>query len=256
MLRNRETLLVNGAWQPLICRLMGNALTFDGVTQSSHIELPARLVIAGGWTDTPPQCLMSPGGVFNIAITVHGKLPIQASVTPIQQSNILELVSEDQMVTESFQSWEDLYKDIELDSAMGLHKVCVAVLFDRNLRYQLGHHVQGEPERSNFPCGFRLSTRSYLPKGSGLGASSILALAIVKALKMSCNLDLSQDKEMHIVLSIEQVLGKTLTIYNTFKRQNHFMTKLVRSLLIPLFSICKVAVEDGKIKLEPCPVVS
>ena len=160
------------------------------------------------------------------------------------------------MVTESFQSWEDLYKDIELDSAMGLHKVCVAVLFDRNLRYQLGHHVQGEPERSNFPCGFRLSTRSYLPKGSGLGASSILALAIVKALKMSCNLDLSQDKEMHIVLSIEQVLGKTLTIYNTFKRQNHFMTKLVRSLLIPFFSICKVAVEDGKIKLEPCPVVS
>ena len=187
---------------------MGNAVSFEGVNKSSHIELPARLVIAGGWTDTPPQCLMSPGGVFNIAITVGGKFPIQASVTPIRQDNILELVSEDQMVTEAFGSWEDLYKNMELDTSMGLHKVCIAVLFDRNLRHQLGHHVQAELEQSSFPCGFRLSTRSFLPKGSGLGASSILALAIVRALKTSCNLDLSQDKEMNVVLSIEQVLGK------------------------------------------------
>ena len=189
---------------------MGRSLSFEGVKQSSHIQLPARLVIAGGWTDTPPQCLMSPGGVFNIAITVNGQFPLQACVTPIHQENVLELVSEDQMVTEVFSSWDDLYKDMALNSAMGLHKVCIAVLFDGNLRRQLGHHVQPELIESAFPCGFRLSTRSLLPKGSGLGASSILALAIVKALKFACNLDLSQDKEMHIVLSIEQVLGKAL----------------------------------------------
>ena len=203
-----ESIMVNGERHPLLCRLMGTPLVFQGVKKSSHVELPARLVIAGGWTDTPPQCLMSPGGVFNIAITVNGKYPIQASVTPIKQENVLELVSEDQMVTEAFSSWEELYQNMELDSAMGLHKVCVAVLFDRNLRHQLGHHVQAEEEDSAFPCGFRLSTRSFLPKGSGLGASSILALAIIKSLKASCNLDMSQDKEMNVVLSIEQVLGK------------------------------------------------
>ena len=204
-----ESILDNGAVNhPLHYRLMGNSLHFKGVKRSSHVELPARLVIAGGWTDTPPQCLMSPGGVFNIAVTVNGKLPIQASVTPIQQENVLELVSEDQMVSETFTSWDDLYENIELDSPMGLHKVCIAVLFDRNLRHQLGHHVLVESEHSAFPCGFRLSTRSFLPKGSGLGASSILALAIVKALKASCILDFTQDKEMHVVLSIEQVLGE------------------------------------------------
>ena len=205
-----ESILVNGEWHPLLYRLMGKSLAFQGVKKSSHVELPARLVIAGGWTDTPPQCLMSPGGVFNIAIKVNGKFPIQASVTPIKQENVLELVSEDLMVTEEFRSWEDLYKNMELDSSMGLHKVCVAVLFDRNLRHQLGHHIQAESEESTFPCGFRLSTRSFLPKGSGLGASSILALAIVKALKTSCDLDLTQDKEMHVVLSIEQVLGTVM----------------------------------------------
>ena len=57
---------------------------------------------------------MSPGGVFNIAITVNGKYPIQASVTPIKQENILELVSEDQMVTEAFSCWEDLYQNMDV----------------------------------------------------------------------------------------------------------------------------------------------
>ena len=53
---------------PLFYRLMGAPLEFQGVKKSSHVQLPARLVIAGGYTDTPPQCLMSPGRVFNIAI--------------------------------------------------------------------------------------------------------------------------------------------------------------------------------------------
>ena len=187
---------------------MGKPLSFEGVKQSSEIHLPARLVIAGGWTDTPPQCLMARGGVFNIAVTVDEKFPLQASVNTIQQTDILELVSEDQMVTETFSSWDELYKDMALNSAVGLHKVCIAVLFDANLRYQLGHHVQQEEIDSAFPSGFRLSTRSLLPKGSGLGASSILALAIVQSLKTACGLHITQDKEMNIVLSIEQVLGK------------------------------------------------
>ena len=192
---------------PLFYRLMGAPLEFQGVKKSSHVQLPARLVIAGGYTDTPPQCLMSPGRVFNIAIKVNGKYPIQASVTPIREENVLELVSEDRMATEMFSSWNELYQNMGIDSAMGIHKVCVAVLFDKNLRYHLGHHAQ-EEDVSTFPSGFRISTQSTLPKGSGLGASSILALAIVRALKESCDLNMSHDKEMNAVLSITQVLGK------------------------------------------------
>merc|ERR1739848_718786 len=77
--------------QSAVLRLMGKSLSFQGVKKSSHVELPARLVIAGGWTDTPPQCLMSPGGVFNIAITVDGKFPIQASVHRSNRKMFLSL---------------------------------------------------------------------------------------------------------------------------------------------------------------------
>ena len=144
----------------LFYRLMGTPFAFQDVMKSSHVELPARLVLAGAYTDTPPQCLMSPGGIFNIAITVNGKYPIQASVTPIKRDYILEIASEDQMSLEAFRSWDELYQNMELDSAIGLHKVCVAVLFDKNLRYKIGHHVQAEEKESAFPCGFRISTRS------------------------------------------------------------------------------------------------
>merc|ERR1712136_553972 len=115
--------------QAALLRLMGAPLEFQGSKKSSHVQLPARLVIAGGYTDTPPQCLMSPGRVFNIAIKVNGKYPIQASVTPIREENVLELVSEDRMATEMFSSWNELYQNMGIDSAMGIHKVCVAVLF-------------------------------------------------------------------------------------------------------------------------------
>ena len=203
--------VIHGEVISVICRLMGAPLVFQGVKKSSHVELPARLVIAGGYTDTPPQCLMSPGRVFNIAIKVNGKYPIKASVTPIKQENVLELVSEDKMATEVLSSWDELYQNMEIDSPMSLHKVCVAVLFDKNLQHHLGHHAQ-EKDISTFPCGFRISTQSILPKESGLGASSIVALAIVRALKESCDLKMSQDKEMNVVLSITQVLGKIRNI--------------------------------------------
>ena len=187
---------------------MGAPLMYKGVKQSAVCELPARLVVAGGWTDTPPQCLMSPGGVFNIAITVGGHFPLQASAVPLHsETNILELISEDQKVKETVHSWDELYKDMTLNSAMGLHKVCIAVMFDANIRHRLGHHVEPKCEPSPFPGGLRLSTKSLLPKGSGLGASSILALAIVKAIKSACGLNMTHDKEMHTVLSIEQALG-------------------------------------------------
>ena len=207
MLSEGCSIVVYGELITLLYRLMGAPLAFPGVKKSSHVQLPARLVIAGGYTDTPPQCLMSPGRVFNIAIKVNGKYPIQASVTPIKQENLLELVSEDKMVTEMFSSWNELYQNMGIDSPLGLHKVCVAVLFDKNLQHHLGHHAKKE-DVSTFPSGFRISTHSILPKESGLGASSILALAIVRALKESCNLKMSQDNEMNVVLSITQVLGK------------------------------------------------
>ena len=39
---------------------------------------PVRIDIAGGWTDTPPYCLMEGGSVINLAIELNGQPPLQA----------------------------------------------------------------------------------------------------------------------------------------------------------------------------------
>ena len=38
---------------------------------------PVRIDIAGGWTDTPPYCLMEGGNVINFAIELNGQPPLQ-----------------------------------------------------------------------------------------------------------------------------------------------------------------------------------
>ena len=43
---------------------------------------PVRIDIAGGWTDTPPYCLMEGGNVINLAIELNGQPPLQAYVKP------------------------------------------------------------------------------------------------------------------------------------------------------------------------------
>lgn len=41
---------------------------------------PVRIDIAGGWTDTPPTCLMEGGNVINLAIELNSQPPLQAYV--------------------------------------------------------------------------------------------------------------------------------------------------------------------------------
>jgi len=38
---------------------------------------PVRLDLAGGWTDTPPYCIMEGGKVVNLSVELNGQLPLQ-----------------------------------------------------------------------------------------------------------------------------------------------------------------------------------
>ena len=42
-----------------------------------------RIDIAGGWSDTPPYCLMEGGNVVNLAIELNGQPPLQSYIRPL-----------------------------------------------------------------------------------------------------------------------------------------------------------------------------
>ena len=185
---------------------------------SCVVELPARLVVAGGWSDTPPMSLLRSGAVVNMACLIAGQAPLRASVTRLQAGAGLQLVSKDQEVSRQFESWDNLYDElleggeggggraISHASSVAVHAACVAAMFDSNLAWRLGVSDSRGPQ-SVFPVGVELSTHSLLPKGSGLGGSSILALACVRALAAAFGRDVARDVEMDTVLAVEQVLG-------------------------------------------------
>ena len=68
---------------------------------------PVRIDLAGGWTDTPPYCLMEGGSVVNIAVELNGQLPIQAYVKPCREPHVI-LRSIDLGASETIDSYEQL----------------------------------------------------------------------------------------------------------------------------------------------------
>ena len=50
---------------------------------------PVRIDIAGGWTDTPPYCLLEGGNVVNLAIELNGQPPLQTYVKPCAEPRII-----------------------------------------------------------------------------------------------------------------------------------------------------------------------
>ncbi|EKX35314.1 hypothetical protein GUITHDRAFT_146616 [Guillardia theta CCMP2712] len=184
----------------------------------AQVQLPARLIVAGGWTDTPPVCFMHPGGIFNLSCRLDGQDPLQARVEVVGGER-LELCSEDQQAEEGYGSWEELYEGMRAgghalspwrtmghESCTAVHAAVISVLFDSNLYGRISSQASSSSP-SPFPRGIRLLTNSLLPKGSGLGGSSILALACVRALEDACGLEMSLRQEMDAVLMVEQLLG-------------------------------------------------
>ena len=76
----REGLIQNVAKEPSLCA-MDDQIVWG--------RSPVRIDIAGGWTDTPPYCLMEGGNVINLAIEINGQPPLQVYVKPSKEYRIV-----------------------------------------------------------------------------------------------------------------------------------------------------------------------
>jgi len=143
----------------------------------TEVELPARIDFGGGWSDTPPHSLRRGGTVLNAAIKLNGRFPVRAAARVLKEPE-LRLISRDA----AYELRTDDAKEI-LDYAnpadpVALHKAalcCVGIVAD------VGDvKLAGRLERLG--GGLEIITESTVPKGSGLGTSSIIAAALVSAL--------------------------------------------------------------------------
>jgi len=185
--------------------------TLDGLKQNndcrivkdSHtVRLPLRVNWGGGWSDTPPHCNEQGGTVLNAAIMLDGKLPVEVTFTRLEE-HVIVFDSRDMDVHGEFtdisalQSVGNPYDPFVLQKSALL--ACGIV------------PVKGgdlEDILTRMGGGFRMQTEvTDVPKGSGLGTSSILAAACVKALFGFVGIECDDETLSGHVLCMEQIMS-------------------------------------------------
>ena len=159
---------------------------------------PVRIDIAGGWTDTPPYCLMEGGNVINFAIELNGQPPLQTFVRPSKELRIV-LRSIDLGAVEVVETNEQLKDFMHVGSPFSIPKAALVLAGFGNtpsLRSQL----------EAFGSGIELTLLSAIPAGSGLGTSSILASTVLGAVSDFCGLAWDKNEIGRRTLILEQML--------------------------------------------------
>lgn len=165
---------------------------------------PVRIDLAGGWSDTPPYCLMEGGSVVNIAIDLNGQQPIQAYVRPCREHHII-LRSIDLGASETITTYEQLHDFHHVGSPFSIPKAALVLC-----GFQPGFSVQTyqslEQQLEDFGCGLEVTLLSAIPAGSGLGTSSVLAATVLGALNDFCGLQWDKNEIGRRTLVLEQLL--------------------------------------------------
>jgi len=144
--------------------------------------VPTRIDLAGGTLDVYPLYLFEHGGLtVNAAVSVYGQVTVEERPDPQ-----IHIRSEDSGTEETFTDLEEM--EGKIGGALSLVK--------KALRFY-------KPGR-----GLNITLRSEAPRGSGLGASSALLMALSSALNKIEGLGLSKDRLIDLGANIEaQVIG-------------------------------------------------
>ena len=167
------------------------------------VSLPLRVNWGGGWTDTPPYCNEKGGVVLNAAILLNGQEPIEVELRKLSEKHI-EFASLDldaHGVVKTAAEIQDCHNPYD---SFALHK---AALIACGMIPMEGE-ADLEKILEEMGGGFYMSTCvKGVPKGSGLGTSSILSGASVRALGKFLGTSWSDSDVYELVLNLEQIMS-------------------------------------------------
>lgn len=143
---------------------------------------PLRLGIAGGGTDVSPYCDVHGGYILNATLDRYAYAVIKTLDEPF-----VRFEATDQQV----EKIKTIHEPLELNGKLDLHK---AVYNEIVQNYNNGK-----------PISLELSTFCDAPPGSGLGSSSTLVVAMIRAFIELLNLPLDDYTTAHLAYKIERV---------------------------------------------------
>lgn len=168
------------------------------------VRLPVRVNFGGGWSDTPPYCNEHGGTVLNAAITLNGRLPVEVKLKQLDDYKIV-LESADNNSYGEFDNLSDLQNLGNPHDPFALHKAALVAcdIIPKDATEEILSDIL-----SRLGGGIYLSTRVInIPRGSGLGTSSILSAACVKGIFEFVGIDASSNEIYNRVLCLEQLMS-------------------------------------------------
>lgn len=195
-----KTSNANGINMPTLSS-MSNKVATDQIVWGRS---PVRIDIAGGWTDTPPFCLMEGGSVVNLAIELNGQQPIQTYVKPCREHHVV-LKSIDLGASEIVETYEQLADFKRVGSPFSIPKAALA-LAGFLPQYSQEKYPDLKSQLMAFGCGIEITLLSAIPAGSGLGTSSVLAATVLGTINDFLSLGWDKNEICHKTLLLEQLL--------------------------------------------------
>lgn len=171
------------------------------VEEEAAVRLPLRVNWGGGWSDTPPYCNEKGGTVLNAAILLGGEYPVEVHARRLPKPMVV-LESADMGARGEFTAISDLQECHNPYDPFVLHK---AALIACGVIPREGGELTDITAKIG---GLYVSTQMHgVPKGSGLGTSSILAGACVKALFQYFGVAHTEDDLYEHAMCVEQIMS-------------------------------------------------
>ena len=150
------------------------------------VERPLRIDLAGGWSDTPPICNEMGGCVLNAAVRIAKGNPVKVHVKRIRAAEV-RISSVDLRKHGVLRSRAEIRDHSDPHDWQALVKSALTVT---GYRFEDG--------------GLSILISADVPKGSGMGTSSILGSAVVEALGKIAGKDYSVDEVAELTLQLEK----------------------------------------------------
>ena len=160
---------------------------------------PVRVDLAGGWSDTPPICHDVGGAVLNAAVTLNGQYPIQV-MAKLSAKPRIRLSSIDLGESREFTSAAELQDHSDPHEWCALPKA--ALVLSGIVPSRKGASLKAWLGR--FGGGLDLTIFSALPKGSGMGTSSILGAAVLACLDRVQGIGFDAERVGRLASALEQ----------------------------------------------------
>lgn len=173
------------------------------IVKDTHtVELPLRVNWGGGWSDTPPYCNEHGGTVLNAAILLNGEKPVLVKLERMDELKVV-FDSRDMDVHGEFEEIGELQRTGDPFDPFALQKACLLAC---GIIPMKGNNLKEILERLG--GGFVMHSEvTNVPKGSGLGTSSILSAACVKAVFEFMGIGYTEEDLYSHVLAMEQIMS-------------------------------------------------